>query len=78
MRMIHCAQCIEERPSHISARDYARFEIALYDGKGLLIACLRHQKPVFWCTPTDLEKLIHRGDPECDLCKRGIPHEEHN
>jgi hypothetical protein len=72
-RYIHCRMCMEKIPRGMSAEKHARLAVSIEPG-GLLVACVRHKKPVAFLTLAELERLIHEV-PECELCKQGIAHQ---
>jgi hypothetical protein len=42
---LHCAQCIKERPSNISPKDWAMFSVA-WTKLGIQVWCTRHERNV--------------------------------
>ena len=71
-RYIHCKQCVEQKPRDMSTEKYARLNVSIEPG-GLLIACMRHKKPVVLMTPEQLKEWM-KIPPACDMCAKGIPH----
>jgi hypothetical protein len=72
-RYIHCRMCMEKIPRGMSAEKHARLAVSIEPG-GLQIVCVRHKKLVAFLTLDKLAQLINEV-PECEFCKRGIPHE---
>lgn len=41
LQFMHCGKCIDDRPGHIAARDWARLEIG-FTPEGVQVWCFRH------------------------------------
>lgn len=72
-RYIHCRECVKIHPKDRPMEKFARLSCSIEPG-GFLVSCVRHRRPVVLVTPEQLKTWME-STPECELCKRGVPHE---
>ena len=69
---IHCRTCVACKPQTMPMREYGRYEISVTT-EGLLVSCVRHNRPVVRLTPEILKQMINQRS-SCELCITGTPH----